>query len=276
MREESRRAPRAGMHVMGIIWIASYPKSGNTWMRFLLANYFAGPIEKSEQVEVLIPDFTRRLDLTDLLALRPVVYSKTHYVWGPRHPFAGQTDRSIIIIRHPKDVLLSNLNFRRLDRGSDQSFTDQAYIRSFIQYGGDPEWTDDDFGTLESNVKSWLDTDFGPERMLIRYEEMKSDIDDVLRRVIAFLQVPLDEPRLAMAISRSSFQQMRAIEVREKTTKKASAVFAGSAPRPGWHKFFMNEGKTRGSLKHLGDDLDHLFDERFGPLMRYLGYDIYA
>src|SRR4051812_49396983 len=36
---------------VGVVWIASYPKSGNTWVRFLLANYLAGPVSCSADVE---------------------------------------------------------------------------------------------------------------------------------------------------------------------------------------------------------------------------------
>jgi hypothetical protein len=75
-----------------------------------------------------------------------------------------------------------------------------------------------------------------------------------------------------MAVSRSSFEQMRAMEVREKAARKTSAVFAGPPPRPGKPRYFMNEGKTRFTLAHIDPELDRLFDQRFGSLMKRLGY----
>jgi hypothetical protein len=257
---------------MGVVWIASYPKSGNTWMRFLLANYLAGPIERSDQVEALIPDYMKKPDLQGLLTQRPVVYSKTHYLWSGAHPFALHTDRRIVVIRHPKDVLLSNLNYRRLNRGSSQGFTDAAYARTFITYGGDPEFIRGGFGTLEQNVTSWTQPSFGPAQLVIRYEDLKADAARELSRIVSYLSLPLDLERLEMAVSHSHFDRMRAMEVREKTKGGRSAVFAGTPPRPGWARYFINEGKVRGSLAHLGRECDRAFNNRFGPLMKRLGY----
>lgn len=39
-----------------IIWLGSYPKSGNTWMRFLLANLYFEPVESSAELSSMIPD----------------------------------------------------------------------------------------------------------------------------------------------------------------------------------------------------------------------------
>src|ERR1051326_693324 len=85
------RGAQAGM---GIIWIASYPKSGNTWVRFLLANYLAGPIESSAQVEEAVPGYDRAADPRPLIEQRGTLYVKTHFPWGPGHPHAELTDRA--------------------------------------------------------------------------------------------------------------------------------------------------------------------------------------
>jgi len=255
---------------MGIVWIASYPKSGNTWLRFLLANYLAGPIDQSARVEELVPDLMRGTNLLPVLAARPAVYSKTHYLWSPLHPFAKHTDRAIVIVRHPKDVLLSNLNYRWLDRGINRGFTDEAYARHFITLGGEQSWIEGDIGTLEQNVESWMSS--GLEQLIVRYEDLKTNTKRELARAIAFLGLETDASRVEMAVAHSGFDRMRALEVREKTGRNAQTVFPGAAPRRGWARYFMNEGKVRGSLKHLGQDLDDAFDRRFGPLMKTLGY----
>ena len=41
---------------MSIIWLASYPKSGNTWLRFLLYNYLFGEVRRSGDIARRIPD----------------------------------------------------------------------------------------------------------------------------------------------------------------------------------------------------------------------------
>ena len=259
---------------MGIVWIASYPKSGNTWMRFLLANYFAGPIRDSSQVEYLIPGFSPGMDGASLVQERGTVYGKTHWMWGPRHPCARLTERAVVIIRHPKDVLLSNLNYTRLASGSEKAFSDASYARSFIQYGGDPRWVMTGFGTLEQNVSSWMDGMQEQSRLIIRYEDLKADCAREMTRVLAFLGLPLEQERLQTAVAQSTFDQMRAIEVKEKRERRdVNFVFPGPTPRPGWARYFMNAGKVRGSIDHIESGLDAAFDKRFAPLMKRFGYD---
>jgi hypothetical protein len=256
---------------MGVVWIASYPKSGNTWLRFLLANYLKGPIDESARVEALIPDVMRRRNLSELIGSHPVVYGKTHHRWARSHPHAAETIKAVVVIRHPKDVMLSHLNYHRLDRRTEKGFTDAAYIRIFIREGGDPAWAGEGWGTLEENVRSWTEaTDI--EHLLVQYEELKADARGVMARLVEFLGLPFDSARLDMAVANSTFEQMRAIEVREKAAKKFGQVFAGAPPRPGWARYFMNEGKVRGTLKHIDPGLDSAFDARFGSFMASMGY----
>ena len=257
---------------MGIAWIASYPKSGNTWVRFLVANYLAGPIEHSTQVEALVPDFSRPIDPAPLLAQRPTLIAKSHFRWGPDHPHAALTERAVVVLRHPKDVLLSNLAYDRLLSTKEAAYTDAQFIGAFIQAGGDPRWLSQGYGTLEEHVRSWLDAPETFPRHIVRYDDLKADTAGQFAKIAEFLGLPADPDRLKLAVSRSGFDQMRAMEVREKAAKKSSDVFAGPPPKPGKPRYFMNEGKSRRSLAHIDPALDRLFDQRFASLIERMGY----
>lgn len=39
-----------------IVWIASYPRSGNTWVRFLIANLLYKRITASSELQSFVPD----------------------------------------------------------------------------------------------------------------------------------------------------------------------------------------------------------------------------
>lgn len=256
---------------MGIVWIASYPKSGNTWIRFLLANYLAGPIEHSAQVEAAVPGYSRNADPVPLIAERGTLYVKTHFPWGPTHPHAGLTDGAIVVVRHPKDVLLSSLNYRRLEVGHDGGYSDEAYARWFIQAGGDPLWLQT-YGNLESHVRSWLGHGEALSRLMVRYEDLKADAAHQLTRILSFLRLPVDAAKVARAAADSSFESMRAMERREKARAAAGPVFAGAAPRPDWQRYFVSEGRSGATLAGIAPDLDRAFDERFAPVLHLLGY----
>ena len=262
---------------MGIVWIASYPKSGNTWVRFLLANYFAGPITDSARVEAAVPSLTPTTDLVGLLATHSPLCMKTHFPWSIAHPFSAQTEKAIVIVRYPKDILLSNLHYHRLLAGNEDGYSDLTYARAFIAAGADPLWMEKrGYGTLEAHVGSWLDNPTAPPRLLVRYEDLARDTGAELGRILSFLNLAVDWQRVQSAVAASSFHRMREIETREKSTRSDSPVFPGQAPQNGSGRFFVNRGRIGSSLAHIDPKLDEAFESRFGLLMRRLGYNSLA
>lgn len=257
---------------MGIVWIASYPKSGNTWMRFLIANYLAGPIERSEDVEDLIPGIGSSAQVATLLTKRERVYGKTHLPWGPLLQMREKTERAVVIVRHPKDVLLSNLNYQRILRGTDKGFTDRAYAWAFVAHGCDPGWLRVGYSSLESHARSWIEAAKTVPTLIVRYEDLKADPTSHLRQVISFLDLPIDEDRLRMAARCSAFDQMRALEIREKQQGPGSLVFPGPKLRVGWARYFMNSGQSGSKLSGIDPSLDAACDRKFAEVYRLLGY----
>src|SRR5581483_10745797 len=83
---------------------------------------------------------------------------KTHNLYTTLPP-AARTAAFIYIVRHPKDVILSNLNYQRLiqDQHFNETVSDSDYARLFIRYGGEPQWRILGYGGLEEHIASWLD-----------------------------------------------------------------------------------------------------------------------
>lgn len=259
---------------MGIVWIASYPKSGNTWVRFLLANYIAGGVGSTADVERAVPGLGVAGEIEPLLATRSPLLIKTHFPWGGAHPHAAHTAGAIVVVRYPKDILLSNLNYHRLLLGTDEGFTDLTYAQAFIAAGGDPVWMEKKgYGTLEAHVRSWLDAPDAPPVCLVRYEDLVRDAAGELRRILAFLGLPLDEPRVAAAAGASTFERMRELEAVEKSRGQKSEVFPGVSPRAGWNRMFVSEARVGSTLERIGPGLDAAFERRFAPLLKRLGYE---
>lgn len=267
-----------------IIWLASYPKCGNTWLRFLLASYFFGPPKSSVEVGERVPDMHKTVEIPvasghdlGLGVTTPgqrVVFAKTHFMASHRHPHWGQTAAAIVVTRNPSDVLLSNLNYMRLGTGNDSSdITDEQYARIFVKLGGDPRWRDIGFGTLDQHLASWQSITSFP-RAAIRYEDLKADTIGTLRRVISFLRPKdgVDEARLALAVQSSTFERMRELEVSEKSAGK-STIFEGNAARARRGETFVRSGRVAQGLSHIAADLDHLCEQRFAHFMDHVGYE---
>jgi hypothetical protein len=257
---------------LGLSLVVSYPKSGNTWIRFLLASYLLGPIAKSDLVEERIPYLDLKLNSEAVLAQTPPL-AKTHELHGAWIPMFEHIERYVYIIRHPKDVLLSNLNFRKLVATKEVAavLTDTGYVEHFIKHGGELEWLANGYGSLEENIASWLDKPPYPH-LLVRYEDMKANTAAEFRKILEFFQIPVDDKRMADAIKASSFDQVKALEVREKFAGKTPKLFSAGKTRQNRSVNFMNQGKVRGSLAHISPELDKAFDQRFAALMTRFGY----
>ena len=96
-----------------IVWVASYPKSGNTWLRFLLINLIFGPRDSTADFETLLPDIHEGIDLAKF-ADRPRLFVKSHFRLAYDIPCFRRTEAFIYLVRHPLDVMLSNFTYRQL------------------------------------------------------------------------------------------------------------------------------------------------------------------
>ena len=256
---------------MGIVWLASYPKSGNTWVRFLLYTLLYGPPQRSIDVARRIPDVHRPIPF-EAPASGPLL-AKTHFALTPRHPKLDQTERAVLVLRHPRDILLSGLNYRRLGGMDAAQMPDRAYAEAFIAAAGDPGWVHAGFGSWPQHARSWRAAAFPV--LTVRYEDLKADTPAALRAIAGFCAIDADDAALARAAKTASFDNLRAMEVREKAganTPAEQRLFVGDCSTARAGVFFMNAGRTGQSLEPIGKGLDAAFDAAFGPALAELGY----
>lgn len=259
---------------MPITWLASYPRSGNTWMRFLLYTYLFGEINDSWSVNERIPPIHRPQMVNPDFPGRLLV--KTHFRYSPMHPHLGRTAGFVYIYRHPRDVLLSGLNYRQLGGAVLQPV---QYARQFIELGGDPAWAQMGFGrSYLDHLDSWIGD--GPDaakarfpHVALRYEDLKADPAGQFRRVLEFIGESVDESRLAFAVEACAFEKLQELEKREKESGSARQLFPGNKAIMEQGRLFMHKGQSGRTLDEVDPALEPLFAERFAPVLRRLGYD---
>ncbi len=234
--------------VPDVIWLASYPKSGNTWLRFLLANLLFGRVAATGDLRKMIPDLHWGFDLGDFLG-RDWMLVKTHSLFGPEFALQERTRKVIYIVRNPLDVLVSNLNFLLLrrydevdkmaqgmgpnvDKAEMNKIVAQIYVDEYIAALGDPGWRETGYGSWVENVESWLSGGHGCPVLTVCYEDLLTDTRAEMDRICAFLDLRRDPARIEAAIRDSSFESMRRLEDAEKREKNRASFTTprGNAP----------------------------------------------
>lgn len=254
---------------MKIVWLASYPKSGNTWLRFFLYSYLFGDIENSEDVARKFPDIHKIGGLDTSVDTTALV--KTHWLFGPEHRYIENTAAAIYIVRHPKDVLLSSLNYCRME--GDWELDDEQFARSFMKNLGVAKWKNVGIGSWPAHIDSWINGTRAARipLMMLRYEDMLRAPEDSFSKVIDFLRIPRAARKMRRALSQSSFESLNELEKSEKRSGVISPVFTGQqADSPG-HSF-MNRGQAGRNLAAIADELDAEFDAVFAEYLARYGY----
>ena len=238
------------------VFIVSYPRSGNTWTRFLIANLIYPEVTITfANIERKIPDVYKNTRRQLLQTPRPRIL-KSHEYFDPRYK------KVIYIVRDPRDVALSYYHFARKHRKVEDGYPLERYISRFI--AGEV----DEYGSWKENVASWLAPRQGSESfLLLRYENMLEETGRELLKVGSFLGMDRSSEQVARAVELSSADRMRDLEKKQAgawiTTKKTrkDLAFVGAANSGGWR-----------SLLPLS--LVTAIESAWGPLMESLGYDL--
>jgi hypothetical protein len=184
-------------------FIVSYPRSGNTWTRFLIANLlFPDQRISFTNIEQLIPD-AEALSSRYLKSLPSPRVIKTHQYFDHRYA------KVLYIVRDPRDVLVSYYHFYRKYRHIADDYPIDQFIHGVVNGAlGATEW-----GTWAENVGTWVAARSGqPTFLLLRYEEMMADTPAELAKAAQFFGVDATPAQLCRAIENSSADRLRALE----------------------------------------------------------------
>jgi aryl sulfotransferase len=260
-----------------VVWIASYPKSGNTWIRFMACNLLYGRQESAAALNALAPDLHEPGGDPNPArpAAAPAALLKTHFAFAPRLPYADQTAAAIYVVRDPADVLASNFFYSQ--RSARLADTTQAefdrYVDAFLENRGDPRWIELGMGSWEENVRSWLDTPLPFPVLRIRYEDMIDDPMTACGTLAQLLRPGSTRAELKQAVDNSSFERMREIE-RADIREQRVGIFYKPYLRPSIDagSRFMRRGMVGDGAARLSAPQRARLRATFDPLLSDLGY----
>ncbi len=236
-------------------FLVSYPRSGNTWLRFLLGEALFEQEVTFANMEMLVPDIYR-VSRAHLARLPRPRYIKSHEPYDSRYP------KVIYLLRDPRDVAISYYHWLRKFRRLENEDLN-AFIESFTAPITDSRvW----YGGWGEHVRSWYQNRHAVPQgcLFVRYEDLLANPAETLTNILHFLGHPLTPSRVQEIVSHNTFKRMKAREQSDRqapifseTRQDIAFVRAGKAQQ--WREVFTAAQRSR-------------FSVAFGDLMQQFGY----
>ncbi|MEO0514544.1 MAG: sulfotransferase domain-containing protein [Planctomycetota bacterium] len=225
--------------------LSSYPRSGNTWMRFLVANLMDGTREvSSDQLDQIVPGVFK-LDRQGFEELpEPRVY-KMH------HPLFRDFPRFVYIVRHPLDSLWSYYHFQ-VGTGIYA-----GTAADFLRYK-DVAW---EWADHAQSAYAQLQTR-PAEVCWVRYEDLKSNTHGELTRVADFLNLDVTSDQIATSVERCRIDNLRKNERKHGSVESKQGLD------------FFRSGEVGQGDKSFDAESIRYIRRLVGPTAAKLGYDM--
>jgi hypothetical protein len=274
-----------------IVWLASYPKSGNTWLRVFLSNLVSGDANPVHINRILgkaagdraVFDNLTGIDSGNLFpaevdAIRPDWYSyisrhagdicwmKVHdaYQYLPdQQPIFPQeaTRCTIYLVRNPLDVAPSfsrhmNMSLEQIIEGlNDEGHTINAEKENITGQ------LRQKLSSWSENVLSWVNAPAGMKVHVMRYEDMKNSPYETFSAAVSAIGLQKSEAEIRRALEFSSFATLKEMELQ-----------AGFREKPGHSNSFFHEGKVGGGRNRLSREQVARIVANHKEVMQLFGY----
>lgn len=267
-----------------LVWLASYPKSGNTWVRVLLANLRSNGEEPANindlsEAETLVARWRFAddmlvdhdlLDWRELERLRPIqcdfaaanltkpFFCKTHDSFTGRAglPVLGTRARgAIYILRDPRDVAISLSHHASLSL--DQAI---AQIIDPTLVSGGHRLVPYRLGDWAGHVCGWTQQTL-VDTMVVRYEDLREDTAATLTGIVSFLGGQFTQTDIQRAVMHSRLEALQ--------SQEAAKGFRESLPG---QKRFFRSGRVGEWRDVMTASQVRTIEDHFAPVMARWGY----
>ena len=281
-----------------IIWLTSYPKSGNTWVRSFLSSliytedgnanfdsikkisqyplrsHFKGISSNIDDIHTLAENWINSQDLLNLD--NKIKILKTHHVmcnFG-KHSFTNleNTFGVIQIVRDPRNVITSLLNYFEKEDYQEAKqfiFDEKKVIGLNLSLKQQNKLKDNNIITLISSWKTHFNSwkNFKKNHLLIKYENLidnpESEFEKIRKYLKKKLNLSISDEKFVKAINSNSFYNLKKKEEKEGFSENISKK-KNSA--------FFNLGPNNDYKKLLDPIISREIEKNFHLEMKELGY----
>ena len=281
------------------IWLASYPKSGNTLVRSLLSSYFFSKdgifnlrlIKNIKQFPTIKLFEDLGIDITNEKEVianyirvqqsfnikESTQFLKTHsYLFNIENNAFTDLNNSlgvIYIVRDPRNVVTSYANHRSMSVDESTNWIINNWV-----LGGNfnslnfTEKTKVYSGTWATNYKSWKSFKSQGKYLLIKYEDLINKKEEILLKMLKFIyklnkkKLDVDQVKFKNAIESTSFERMKNLE------KEVGFIESKINKKTGKKISFFNLGKKNDWKKLIDPTIKEKVENAFKEEMEELGY----
>ena len=283
-----------------ILWLASYPKSGNTYLRALLASYFFSKdgifnfdklkyikffphinlfknlgIDITDEKEVL-KNYIKVQEIINKKYKNSILFVKTHStlqsIDGNHFTNLDNTIGAIYVVRDPRNVITSFSNhYETTIEQSANDMLSRTYLKGMVDYNNFANYVLTHLGTWSDNYNSWKEFKKFDKYLLIKYEDLVSNPNKIFTEVLQFIskisnsKIKIDNIKLENAIKTTKFENLKKMEEEN--------GFIESIKRKNKKNItFFKYGSARDWKKLLTDEIKIKIEKSFNQEMKELGY----
>lgn len=232
-------------------FLASWPRSGNTWLRHILYFYTTG---RDDLDMTTLDAFCPIIDGVDLkthlaaMAGQEWRFIKTHELGAP-YLTGG---RIVYLVRDGRDATWSWHKYRLgLNPGTPQDFDTflKACLTDRVRYCS---W--------HRNVATWMKLRDDPAMLMMTFEDMRTDPRAAFLRVLAHLEIPVEEARVDRALALATPEKVNATFASEVAARNRAGHGGGQG------------GVVERWRSTYTEDQQRLFEDKAGDVLKALGY----
>jgi hypothetical protein len=235
------------------VFLASYPRSGQYWLRFLLIETLTGESGEFDSVDTLFP----RVGAHGRV---PATLSGGGRLIQTHEGYRNEYKKAIYLVRDLRDVVVSEYDHARANIRFYADYTFDRYLLASLrgEVQGFVPWND--------HVLSWLDSP--PSKsgnlLVIKFEDMRKSPEKTLLQVLHFLGVSTDLDVVRNAIANNTVEYMRAKEDRRGTRERSGRE----------EDRHVRSGSVGGWRERLTDAEIKLIEQYAGEALRRVGYPL--
>ncbi|MET3598503.1 sulfotransferase domain-containing protein [Martelella mangrovi] len=183
-------------------FIVGYPKSGNTWLDFIVASMMAEKVEDVNFVTIndLVADIHSESPLRMARLQSPRLLKSHDY-------YHSEYRKVLFIVRHPYAVAVSFYYYHLKNRVFDETYSLSEFVRNWVE----GKWGKS-FLTWGEHTESWLDHQNSTSFLMIRYEDLKQSLDLSMEDISKFFDLAVSQERMKETIHWCGAENMARLE----------------------------------------------------------------